>query len=391
MNSVEKRLGLAQRAIRFNIIIAGSSVLSEYNPYIALSSQIRKVIVIGLHEGCSVEDISKSINTSRDEVLNHLEFLREAEYVAERGDRLVPTFFIALREEVAKVKGLAKHLSAELAKRYESSWDLVVETYHKLSVSSRFSFDRVAFVLVGAYSLDVYMLEKFAEEGRLMPKAPRRKAGSFYMWGIEGDANALGKCGMHCGRAGEYGFATFGCEEKRKRKAPPDHFSELLLELMNERDLTSALIKLIKLPSSERERIFKEIEEATSRILREYERRYYDSKYKLSYEVEEYLKKWMYVDEDLIPLAPIYTKKDLDIIKDFTDKMSIHVFDVFNENLDRIKDAFKECKASEYADFAEFFCWFYHLLFSETLDYLVAKQKLKPPVHGYEYWVWKET
>jgi hypothetical protein len=81
MNSVEKCLGLAQRAIRFNIIIAGSSVLSEYNPYIALSSQIRKVIVIGLHEGCSVEDISKSINTSRDEVLNHLEFLREAENV----------------------------------------------------------------------------------------------------------------------------------------------------------------------------------------------------------------------------------------------------------------------------------------------------------------------
>jgi hypothetical protein len=110
-----------------------------------------------------------------------LEFLREAENVAERGDRLVPTFFIALREEVARVKELAKRLSLELAKRYESSWDLVVETYHKLSVSSRFSFDRVAFVLVGAYSLDVYMLEKFAEEGRLMPKAPRRKAGSFYM------------------------------------------------------------------------------------------------------------------------------------------------------------------------------------------------------------------
>jgi DNA-binding transcriptional ArsR family regulator len=391
VDSAEKCLELAQRAIRFNIIIAGSSVLSEYSPYIALSSQIRKVIVIGLHEGCSVEDIARSIGASRDEVLSHLEFLREAGYVVERDSRLVPTFFIALREEVARVKGLAKRLSAELAKRYESSWDLIVETYHKLSVSSRFSFDRVAFVLVGAYSLDIYMLEKFAEEGRLMPRAPRRKSGSFYMWGIEGAANALGKCGMHSGRAGEYGFATFGCEEKRKRKAPPDHLSEVLLELMNERDLTNALTRLIKLPSSERERIFKEIEEATSRILREYERRYYDSKYKLSSEVEEYLKKWMYVDEDLTPLSPIYTKKDLDSIKDFTDKMSIHVFDVVNENLDRIKDAFKECKASEYADFAEFFCWFYHLLFSETLDYLVAKQKLKPPVHGYEYWVWKET
>lgn len=184
-----------------------------------------------------------------------------------------------------------------------------MENYHKLSVSSRFSFDRVAFVLVGAYSLDVYMLEKFAEEGKLMPRAPRRESGSFYMWGIEGAANALGKCGMHSGRAGEYGFATFGCEEERKRKAPPDHLSKVLLELMNERDLTNALIKLIKLPSSERERIFKEIEEVTSRILREYERRYYDSKYKLSSEAEEYLKKWMYVDEDLTPLAPSTLKK----------------------------------------------------------------------------------
>ena len=96
---------------------------------------------------------------------------------------------------------------------------------------------------------------------------------------------------MHSGRAGKYGFATFGCEEERKRKAPPDHLSKVLLELMNERYLTNVLIKLIKLPSSERERIFKEIEEVTSRILRECERRYYDSKYKLSSEAEEYLKK----------------------------------------------------------------------------------------------------
>jgi DNA-binding transcriptional ArsR family regulator len=269
VDSVGTCLELAQRAIRFNIIIVGSSVLSEYSPYIALSSQIRRSIVIGLHEGCSVEDIARSIGASRDEVLSHLEFLREAGYVAERSSHLVPTFFIALREEVTRVKELVKRLGVELAKRYESSWDLVVETYHKLSVSSRFSFDRVAFVLVGAYSLDVYMLEKFAEEGRLMPRAPRRRAGSFYMWGIEGGANALGKCGMHSDRAGEYGFATFGCEEERKRKAPPDHLSEVLLGLMNERDLTNAFTRLIRSPSSEKERIFKEIEEATSRILRE--------------------------------------------------------------------------------------------------------------------------
>jgi hypothetical protein len=70
--------------------------------------------------------------------------------------------------------------------------------------------------------------------------------------------------------------------------------------------------------------------------------------------------------------------------------MSTQIFNVIYKNLDKIEDTFKKCKASRYASFAEFFCWLYHLTFTETIDHLIAKQKLKTPIHGYEYWIWKK-
>lgn len=123
--------------------------------------------------------------------------------------------------------------------------------------------------------------------------------------------------------------------------------------------------------------------------LKEYEKKYRDGTYKISSQSERYPKEWLYLDTNFNPSAPIYYKKDMDIIRDFVDKMSTRIFTVIYKNLDRTQNIFRKCKASKYANFAEFFCWLYHLTFTETMDYLIRKQKLRPPACGYEYWIWK--
>jgi len=378
---------LDQRAARLNVIICGNADASEYNPSIVFQKQIRKGIIVGLHEGYSVESIAKSLNVSKEEVLSHLGFLKDAEFITEKKGRMVPSFFVALKEDVLRTKRAAKCLGEEIEKCYDANWDTIMETYHKLSVSRKFGFDRVGFVLIGAYSLD--MIDKFAEEGKIMPKAPKRKGGSFYLWIVENGMEALGRYGMHSGQLGEYCFATFGGEKKRRRSSPPDHKSKILMEEMNENNLLDAYNKFMKLPISERETLKKKIDDVTLKTLMDYERKYRDNNYKISRESEKYLREWLYLDENLTPSAPIYTQKDMDIIRNFVDVMSIQVFNVIYKNLDKIQNSFKKCRASEYADFAEFFCWLYHLTFTETMDCLIRKQKLWQPPCGYEYWIWK--
>lgn len=282
----------------------------------------------------------------------------------------------------------SKHLGEELAKCYETRWDSVIEAYRKLSVSSRFSFDRIGFVLIGAYSLD--MIDKFAEEGKIMPKAPKRRAGSFYMWGVENGMDALGRYGMHSGQLGEYGFATFGGEKQKRRTSPPDHWTKILMEEMRENNPLDAYNKFTQLQISEREAIRKKVDEATLKALKEYERKYLDNDYKVSHESEKYLREWLYLDENLTPSAPIYTQKDMEIIGNFVDEMSPQIFKVIYENIDNIRKTFMKCKASDYANFAEFFCWLYHLTFTKTMDYLIKVKKLRHSSHGYEYWIWKK-
>ncbi|MGB9675936.1 MAG: hypothetical protein ACPL0C_01950, partial [Candidatus Bathyarchaeales archaeon] len=133
---------LEQRIAKFNMIICGSADASEYNPNIVFQKQIHKGIVIGLHKNYTIDRIAKSLNVSKEEALSHLEFLREAEFVTERNGRMVPTFFVALKEDVLRTKELAKSLGEEIGKCYEVHWDTITEAYCKLSVSSKFGFDR---------------------------------------------------------------------------------------------------------------------------------------------------------------------------------------------------------------------------------------------------------
>lgn len=376
------------KAAKVDVIICGNADACEYNPHSAFQDQIRKGILISLHENYSTSDIATLLEVSEREVLNHLEFLKDAEFVKEKEGRIVPSFFVALKDDVLIVKKASKRLGEEIARCYEARWDYVIETYHKLSVSSKFDFDKVGFVLIGAYSLD--MIDKFAEEGKIMPKAPKRKAGHFYMWAVENGMDALGRYGMHSDQLGEYEFATFGGEKERKRTSPPDHRAKLLMEEMNENDAQNAYNRFIKLHSSEREALKKKVDEATLKALREYERKYQDNSYKISCQSEKYLKQWLYLNENLMPSAPIYTQIDMDIIRTFVSEMSACIFEIIYNNLDEIQSTFKKCKASRYANFSEFFCWLYHLTFTETMDYLIKKQKLKSPPCGYEYWIWKK-
>ncbi len=158
---------------------------------------------------------------------------------------------------------------------------------------------------------------------------------------------------------------------------------------MNEKDLHVAYMKFQKLASSKRKSFERKLDQLTHKALREYERKYDNEDYKLSKEFEDYLCRWLYIDENRVPSAPIYTEEDMGIIDAFVDEMSVHILDTVRRNLDTINAVFQKCGASEYASFPEFFCWYYHLAFAETMDYLVMKQKLSQPAHGYEYWIWK--
>lgn len=210
------------------------------------------------------------------------------------------------------------------------------------------------------------------------------------MWGVEGGMEYLGRYGMHYGELSEYGFASFGGEKERRRTSPPDSLIKLLMEIMGENDPSKAYKKFVELPVHERDVVMKKLDDKVSKILREYERKYYESGYEIGEESAKYLKEWLYLDENLNPQAPVYTREDMNIIDSFINYMSTHIFNVIYKNLDEIQNTFKKLKASGYSSFAEFFSWFYHLAFTETIDYLIKERMLKQPPYGYEYWIWKK-
>ena len=370
-----------------SIIICGDAGKGKHNPYVALASDVRKAIILGLHNGQSIAELAKSSGVSENETLEHVGALGEGGFVKVQKRKALPNFFVASGNDVLRVRRESAALGRQLAEIYRTRWQAVVETYNELSASSRFGFERIGFVLIGAYSLD--MIGKFAEEGDLMPRAPKRKTGRYYLWGVEDGLEALGRYGMHSGSCKNYGYASFGGEKDRQRTSPPDHVWSIIARGMNENARRVAYLKFQQLPVAERKALDRRLEKLTHKVLTEYERKYRSESHELDPESADYLRQWLYIDKNRVPLAPIYNEQDIGAIGAFADEMSVYIFDAVRRNLGAINSAFRRCRASAYASFPEFFCWYYHLAFTEAMDDLIRKQRLSQPVHGYEYWIWK--
>jgi len=373
--------------LKLSIIICGDAGKGKHNPYNALQSDLRKAIIVGLHKGQSIADLARSYALMGNEVLGHLESLQEGGFVKEKNGKLVPSFFVALKRDVTATRKASLGLGRSIGEIYEANWETIVETYNHLPVSSRFGFERVGFVLIGAYSLD--MISRFAEEGDIMPRAPKRKSGRYYLWAVENGMDALGRYGMHSGKCRRYRYASFGGERQRRRTSPPDHQWKFMGSEMKEENPMAAYTKFQTLVGSERKSVEEKIKKTTLNALREYERKYHDESHEVSKETENLLRQWRYLDANGVPIAPIYSEEDMGTISEFVDEMAAYIFDEVYKNLNMIKATFSKCDASTYASFPEFFCWYYHLVFTETMDYLIRKQRLSQPKYGYEYWVWK--
>lgn len=309
-------------------------------PYDALTD-LRRQLIRALHDGYSTADIQDIFSLSRDELLAELNSLAEASLVKKSGQTYQPNFFVANAEETQRAVEYADGIGKQLFAQLSEDWDDLTNTIQQLEIAQKFSMQDIVLVLIGANILDLGLLEVLARDGTLLPPAPHRPAphtpdAHYYFWMIEGEADALGKYGQRTMGLPHDGwcFFTFG----RYELGHHDNKTRRTLE----QDVLHASDTL---PSAEQ----------------------LGSQFDI----------------------PLFTAQDISRWSPVVINECERLLAVYKENDSSIRSHYATLKASEYSDFAEFFCWFDHVAYSSAIDLLEEAELITIPESHFAAALWE--
>ena len=314
---------------KFYLSLAGSG-----NPWGAVNRE-NKYILLALHEGFSIEKIAAIYNLSVKDIKTQIKLLVNVSLLKQNNNTYTPTFFISDLKETNEIYLEAKKTGKVLVKAILSQWDKIKKTYSSLSLSTDYSFQNQAFLLVGSRILDLGLLGAMVRDGTFLSTAPlrpspKRPQARYYFWGIEGDLKHLGKYGQSDWRLPKenWYFETFG---NSYIKGKYNQFRE------NQENKIKKVLK--------------------------------DNKIKNPEEIARLIK------------VPLLNERDSKLWAKLVEEVSKSLVSELKTQESTIKELFSSQKAGQYAhnSYREFMCWYIHLSYSWAIDILCDMDYLRLP------------
>ena len=148
------------------------------------------MLVVGLHEGWSIDKFIKETEKDRVEILTITDELEEGRLIRGRSDYNMRPGMVVLREPdlALLAPSLARH-TTELTRLIQSRWTDVEELVDSLEAARDMPRAEILYQAVVGGVLLGGMIDAFYDDKTLMPGPPRRarRGAGFYAWLIEGD------------------------------------------------------------------------------------------------------------------------------------------------------------------------------------------------------------
>jgi hypothetical protein len=291
-------------------------------------------VLMALHEKKSLPEMERELGLKRAQLQKELDAMVGASLVTRKGDEYSPGFFCSNLDETLRIYDFSKKMGTKTADYVLSRWREIEDTYAGLEISRDHPFDEMSMLLVGSKILDVGVLQELVQDGTLLKPAPRRPGsrtpdGMYYFWMAEGQRQHLGVYGQDDTDLPDrnWHFVTFGANsiDNRPNQARNAFEKEVVSAIKGNHEISPAeLAGQFSLPLLGRE----------------------DSL------------KW----------------------RSFSEDMSRQILVFLKERKGEVDRFFNTVASSRYSrdTYGDFYCWFYHLVYSHAIDHLIAKKKLAP-------------
>ena len=160
----------------------------DLNPYeVTEPRACQEILSLINQQPRALEEIAATAKLSPEEVDEHLKALLKAGLVKQLDDRYKPSFAIFTLQDQERLKPLIDELSRSFAKTVQENMNIVRRAYKRCNFSDHgFSFDDLAYILVGAYTFDYGGLEALSQPDLLI-YTKEMPGGRYVFTGLEGE------------------------------------------------------------------------------------------------------------------------------------------------------------------------------------------------------------
>lgn len=167
----------------------------------SILTPLRKQILFQLHQNPDPNSISQTLSLTSDQVKLELQSLAEFSLLTQNAIFAYPEFLIVDRSEVQLVLSHASQLADKVTQYVKQVWHQIKNHTDELSsIENDDSFQKHAFFLVGDRLLDIKLLDALASTSFMPPPplrpSPKSPLDRYYFWMIEGSVEQRGKYGQ---------------------------------------------------------------------------------------------------------------------------------------------------------------------------------------------------
>jgi hypothetical protein len=355
-NSIEKILS---SKYDYKMISAGNNF-----PSVDLASENLGSICILLHEGFSIDQISKYFKWSHEEINKKIELLLKDELIKKNKDgEYKPNIMVITLKDNLRHLEVDNKLVNETIQIILSKMLQIKKRYKKIDGLKNIDFSDASLLLLSNVILDNWQIRNIE---RLILNKPRTKRnGMNYYYSIQENeynksCEAFGIFGNSYISYNDIGFALYGNQREK----------------VNFRNLsTEKLIELFKINKDKEHILIKE------HLLDEFVKYSQDVNYKLSDAYKNGFESLGFIKNNKF-IIPILYQKDIlklsEIAALFTDDLS----KLLAAHVNDLKKKYNASNYSREISFEEFFIWWYHLYYTKVTDELISMNYIKKPESG---------
>ncbi len=318
-----------------NIVLSMAGSGNPWDYFIPSS----KLTLRALHDGYSLAEIQDLFQITKEELQEKIDLLMDANLLRKENDNYYPTLLIADDKETLKTFNHSKIFGRIIADELTKNWEEIKSKFTELEISQNYSIKDLSLALVGSKILDIGLLEALVKDRTLLTPAPKRPSpkrpdAQYYFFMLDGEVEYLGKYG----------------EESRDLPWENWHFFTFGLNIVN--------VKY----NEPRGRI----EERCDELLK-------------STEVKT-------PDELASKLGiPILSREDSLMWKELTEKVANRLLLRIKEKEKELLEFYNNLKISKYTNnsLGEFICWYIHIAYSWSIDYLVEEEIISMPAEKF--------
>lgn len=325
-------------------------------------------ICIGLHLGCSQEQLLNELSITHEQFKEKIDLLCGEGLVKKEEERYVPTFPVITHEAGQQLYLLSSTIGNDIVSLIKNNEDCIRKEAFKVPAFHNFEFADLSLFIMSDVLLDFVQID-YVEQLFLKSDRPSRNGKNYYYSLLEKHADKqlepFGIYGNHCVPFGSFSYCVYG----------NNRYSQPLLPLFSKEQAAALFGNVLSENNDSITLVIEQIIQSSS------------ANSSIDSNIRNGLEQ-LHLWKNGKLMIPVLNNEEYQALHRIANLITADLIKLFEHYRSILVQAHHASPFSQETSFEEYFIWFYHFLYTYVTDQLIGLNAIhQPPSNGLAHFI----